>query len=187
MARDTSEQISVPEEYYHQYLERLGDALVGKPSGTVLSALAERREATVEWLVKRTGLRQNVVMKILHELYRAGVVDYRREKEVDTNWYVYYWRVRHESLAEVLLRRRDLIVDKLKLRLEYEKNNMFFVCPKHPEIRLTFDEAYDRNFKCPECGSVLDQFDNSHIIRFLEYKIKQLEALKPVKIVMGDP
>ena len=175
------------EEEYSKYLERLADTLLGPPSGIVIRALAERREATVEWLMKRTGLRQNVIRKVLHELFQIGITDYRREKEAETNWFMYYWRVKHESIAEVMLRRRDKMLKLLKLRLDYEKNNMFFVCPDHPEYRLTFDEAYDYSFKCPECGKVLEQEDNKYLIEYLEYLITRLKEIKPERVIIGDP
>ncbi len=173
---------------FRSYISKLARTFVGPVAEPIVIALSERRETTEEWLIKRTGLKLSVIRKVLYELFDVGIVRYRREKEPDTGWFTYYWSLDYENLANVVLRRKKLVLEKLKARLEYEKQNMFFACPNHPEKRYTFDEAYDHSFKCPECDSVLENQDNSMIIRFIEDLMKKIESeSQPTTISIDDP
>jgi len=171
---------------FEVYISKLARTFVGPVAEPVVLALSERRETTEEWLIKRTGLKLSVIRKVLYELFDVGIVKYRREKEPDTGWFTYYWSLDYENLANVILRRKKLVLDKLKTRLEYEKQNMFFTCPNHPEKRYTFDEAYDRSFKCPECDTVLEAQDNSAIIKFIEDLIDKINKESQLTIISID-
>lgn len=179
---------SIREEDYLNYLIELARVLIGPASELVVSALSERQECTEEWLIKRTGLKLSVIRKILYELFDTGLVRYRRERDPKTGWYMYYWRLDPESIASMILRRKKAVLEKLKMRLEYEKNNTFFACKIHTNQRYTFDEAFERDFKCSECGEVLEQVDNNYIIKFIEHLIKKIENETKIKrVLIGDP
>lgn len=64
-------------------------------------------------------------------------------------------------------------LEKLKTRLEREKNNFFFIC-KNECMRVDFDTASEFSFKCPECGEILEQEDNSKKIKDIENEIGKL-------------
>jgi transcription initiation factor IIE alpha subunit len=63
------------------------------------------------------------------------------------------------------------------------------ICSLHaPIIQRTFDEAYDRSFKCPECDTVLEAQDNSAIIKFIEDLIDKInKESQPTIISIDDP
>ena len=65
-------------------------------------------------------------------------------------------------------------VEKLKERLLREKSGFFFTCNDNC-IRLDFEQANEFEFKCPECGNLLNQQDNSEKIKEIEKEIKTLE------------
>jgi transcription initiation factor TFIIE subunit alpha len=67
-------------------------------------------------------------------------------------------------------------LDKLKQRLDYERDHSFFVCKTDSEIRVTFEEAMESSFKCGKCGNQLDSSENADMITVLESKIEKLEA-----------
>jgi transcription initiation factor TFIIE subunit alpha len=69
---------------------------------------------------------------------------------------------------------------KLRDRLQYEENNYFFICNScsQTNIKYKFDEAFDLNFKCPECGGPLGAQDNEQIKHFLKEKIVVNERSK---------
>jgi len=68
-------------------------------------------------------------------------------------------------------------VNKIKERLlkEVRNHNSFFICPSFC-ARLNFDQATDFEFRCPECGSLLRQQNNSKTIDHLKKKLKELEV-----------
>ncbi len=83
-------------------------------------------------------------------------------------------------MEEILIEKKKLVLRKLRDRLQYEENNYFFVCKKCPQssMKYKFDEAFDLNFKCPECGDPLEAQDNEQIKQFLKEKIVLNEKSK---------
>jgi transcription initiation factor TFIIE subunit alpha len=67
-------------------------------------------------------------------------------------------------------------LDKLKQRLDFERNHSFFICKTDPDVRVTFEEAMESSFKCGKCGNQLDSTDNAELITGVEARIQKLEA-----------
>ncbi len=69
---------------------------------------------------------------------------------------------------------------KLRDRLQYEEDNYFFFCKGcgSSNIKHRFDEAFELNFRCPECGSPLEAQENQKLIEFLKRKIVINQNLK---------
>ena len=63
---------------------------------------------------------------------------------------------------------------RLKERLEREIDGYFFLCDKKC-IRLDLEQATEFGFKCPECGELINQEDNSGKIKDITEEIKLLE------------
>lgn len=144
----------------------------------VIDVLLEKGETTEEEIAKELGVKLNVVRKLLYKLYDARLVDYKRWKDEDTNWYSYTWLPTLEKLPYVVKKKINELIKDLEKKLEFEKNNMFFFCP-NCNVRFTFEEAMDYGFSCPGCGNMLQEFDNSELIKDLEEQIKFLkEELK---------
>ena len=66
-------------------------------------------------------------------------------------------------------------INKFTERLKEEEANRgnIYLCPSAC-VRVNFEKATDFDFKCPECGSILNLQDNSKTIEFLQGKIKEL-------------
>lgn len=157
-------------------LKELIDIVSGDHGHMVISTLMEKGELTDEGLAKVTGLKVNVVRRILYDLYERRLVNYRRSRDDGTGWYIYYWYVEPKRAMEELEIHRKQMLEKLKERLEYERNNIFFRCPNNcPKVPLS--EAMESNFTCPTCGERLEHYDNTPVIKSLEEKIKSLERL----------
>lgn len=118
-------------------------------------------------------LKLNTVRKTLYKLYSEKLAQFRRIRDKATGWFIYYWWHEFDLLDEILLEKKNLIENKLRERLEFEKNNYFFKCNncQIPGVKYNFDESFERNFKCPDCGQPLEAQDNQKIIRFLKEKI----------------
>ncbi len=151
------------------------EALAGREAKEVFSYLLEQgKELTDEEISRNTGIRVNAVRKALYSLSELGLISYRRIRDRNTGWYVYYWRINLENIDSILLTRKKEILKKLKERLEYERGNTFFIC-ENEGIRYTFDEAFEYDFRCPRCGGNLVHVDNNEVIEILEKRIKTLE------------
>lgn len=122
-------------------------------------------------------LKLNTVRKTLYKLYSAKLAQFRRVRDKNTGWFIYYWWHDFEILNEILLEKEQNIIGKLRDRLKYELNNYFFICLKckKPETRFKFEDAVDLNFKCPDCEENLVADENKDIIGFLREKIVLLQ------------
>jgi len=131
-------------------------------------------EMTDDELAKKTGMRVNLVRKILYDLYDNRVVAYRRIRDENSGWYIYYWRIEPERALEFYDSNKRLLLHKLQERLQQERGPMFFTCSDGC-MKLPFDEAAEIDFKCPKCKKQLKPFENSDIVTALE---RQIESLK---------
>ncbi|MCS7131322.1 MAG: transcription factor, partial [Hadesarchaea archaeon] len=87
--------------------------IAGENGYEVAAALA-KGEATDEELAKRTGIRINLVRRILYDLYENRVVSYRRIRDEDSGWYIYYWRMEPERALEFFTNNKRLLLQKLQ-------------------------------------------------------------------------
>ncbi|RLE50526.1 MAG: transcription factor E [Candidatus Methanomethylicota archaeon] len=149
--------------------------IAGDEAVAVVEALASLEEALDEQLVDKTGIKLHNVRKVLYRLFEHNIVSYRRVRDKEAGWFKYYWRLNRTSLAILIKMKKRAVLSKLKERLNYEKEHMFFTCSRGCPLRITFEEATELNFTCPKCGGPLQHQDNSKIIRVLERKISEIE------------
>ncbi len=127
-----------------------------------------------ENLEEITGIRQNEVRKILRTLYELKIATYRRGRHPETGSTRYYWTIDPQAINMFILSLKKKILSKMKKKLEFEESMSFYVCPADG-TRYTFEEAFDYDFTCPKCGSMLVEYDNSKVKEFLKRKIRELE------------
>ncbi|MDO8660709.1 MAG: hypothetical protein Q7K43_02370 [Candidatus Woesearchaeota archaeon] len=130
----------------------------------------------------------NLTRNMLYRLYNASLVSFTRKKDKKKGWYIYYWTFNTKRVQELSIQLRGKNIDRLQERLNREKSSHFFLCPSKC-IRLDFEQATDFEYKCPECGALLDQENNAQKIVQLEQQISGLkesskqEIKKPAKKV----
>jgi transcription initiation factor TFIIE subunit alpha len=129
-------------------------------------------KTTDEEIAEETEIRLNIVRRILYKLYDAGVASYKRSKDPETQWYVYNWRFEEEKIMKIITDQKEKYAQEISQSLEYENQNMFFVCPNG--CRYNFNEASENNFICPECDCKMEFQDNSTII----LELKELKDSK---------
>lgn len=122
-------------------------------------------------------LKLNTVRKTLYKLYGEKLAQFRRIRDKSTGWFIYYWWHEFDLLEEILLDKKKLVEQKLRERLEFEENNYFFVCEECEDsnLKFNFEDAFEMNFRCPNCGGTLTAQENEEIINFLKEKIARLE------------
>lgn len=117
----------------------------------------------------------NKTRNMLYRLYDSNLVSFIRRKDKKKGWYIYYWTFDLKRIKYLLhsLKKKRLV--RLKERLDREKSSQFYACPNKC-IRLDFDQAMNFEFKCPECGQLINQEDNTEKIKTLEKETKELET-----------
>ncbi|MFW9864857.1 MAG: transcription factor [Candidatus Thorarchaeota archaeon] len=125
-------------------------------------------------------LKLNTVRKTLYKLYSEKLAQFRRIRDKSTGWFIYYWWHEFDLIEEILQEKKKIVESKLRERLSFEEENYFFICKscQNSNIKFNFDEAFELNFRCPDCGNALEAQDNSKIIEFLKNKIAMNQNLK---------
>ena len=131
---------------------------------------------TDEEIAEKTGIRLNIVRKILYRLYDAGLASYKRHKDPETQWYSYDWKFEPEEVNKTIKKQINDEIEFLKNILDNEKDNMFFSCPEG-HTRFDFEDASNVGFTCPECGEEVVFEDNADIIKELEKDIKKYQKI----------
>ena len=127
---------------------------------------------TDEKIAEKTGIKLNIVRKILYKLYDLKIANYKRSKNPETQWFTYSWKFDEEELINKIKRDCEEKKSNLNEKLEEERNNIFFVCPLG-HVRYNFDEASDEDFFCP-CGEEVELQDNAPIIEKIESQRQQI-------------
>lgn len=122
--------------------------------------------------LQRIALKE--VRKSLYKLNERSLARYRRVRDKETGYFVYYWSPIFERILDLIVGRRKKSLKKLRQRLDYEQRNLLYVCDEG-HTPVTFSDAFELGFICNTCGEELSQKDNAKTIQFLEHKIKLLE------------
>jgi transcription initiation factor TFIIE subunit alpha len=151
--------------------------LVGEDVIPLVKFLRNRKNISEFKIAEKINVEVNQTRNMLYRLHDHNLVTYHRKKDRVKGWYISYWTFNAKRLKQLvgLLKKQKLSQLKEKLQKEEQNQNSFFICPNIC-VRLDFDQAADFEFKCPECGSLLAQQDNTKTIDNLKEKIKVLEA-----------
>ncbi len=116
----------------------------------------------------------NKTRNMLYRLYNANLVSFIRKKDKKKGWYIHYWTFNIDRINYLIGDIKKKKVERLKERLDRERNTHFYGC-KNKCIRLEFDQCLDFNFKCPECGLLLNPENNVQKVQDIEKEIVLLQ------------
>ena len=87
---------------------------------------------------------------------------------------MYYWSLNEAKLSLVLIERRKRTLHQLREKLMSADNENIFACDDGC-VRLPFEQAFEHEFSCPDCGERLDMVDNSFVAEEISTYIDHLE------------
>ena len=141
----------------------------------VARSLLKAQNATDEEIASSTGLRINMVRKVLYDLFGKALITGVRVKDERKGWFVYRWRSRRDEVENFIENQKKKISERLQQRLDYENSSQFYHCGNDDCSRLTFENALDVFFKCPSCGNVLNLKKND---REKKAFVKQIDKIR---------
>jgi len=115
----------------------------------------------------------NQTRNLLYALHKSNLVYSIRKKDKIKGWYIYYWSFDGQRVFELYKKINERRVQHTKSLIEREDGNCFFACPNHC-IRLDFEQVMNFNFKCPECGSLMEREDNTKKVESLKKDLLEL-------------
>jgi transcription initiation factor TFIIE subunit alpha len=151
--------------------------LVGDEGMNIVEKMLEKvpeKEVTDEKIAELSGINLNLVRKTLYILYENHLALYRRERDKDSGWLTYLWKLDLGNAENMLKNETRKLIKKLERRLEFE-NNEFFACSDEPPHRILFDYAVDANFSCPVDGTPMSYYDNGMEKQALQERIDKLK------------
>jgi len=149
-----------------------------------LIKILKEREYTSEYvLADKIGKDINTTRGLLYQLDQGNLVTITKQKDKVKGWYIYYWKFLDENTLQFLYNKLKSEKEKYEERVQEEENNTFFSCPNKC-VRLTFDEATNYEFRCPECGELLVEEDNKDLIKKLKERIKSVD--EKIKMVLSE-
>ena len=119
----------------------------------------------------------HMVRNLLYLLLDFNLVSFIRKKDRIKGWYICYWDFNESSIPHLEEKLRNETIAKIKERLSNEDGGFFYMC-RSAHTRQNFETAFENNFKCPECGELMNQVDNSRTIDFLKSRLAELEAIE---------
>lgn len=155
-------------------MEEVIQEVAGEDVLPLVNVLKNRKNVSEFKLAEDIKQEINTTRNMLYRLYDANLVSFTRKKDKKKGWYIYYWTFNDKNINHLFKQIRNKKLIKLKERLEREKNNHFFSC-ENKCMRLDFEQASEFEFKCPECGSLMNEEDNAKNIAEIEKEIKELE------------
>jgi transcription initiation factor TFIIE subunit alpha len=150
--------------------------VVGEDVVPLVVYLQDRKNISEFKIAETINMEVNATRNMLYRLHNLNLVTYTRKKDRVKGWYISYWTFNKRRVKDLMKDTKKEEISKLKERLEKEETNMnsYFMCPNLC-TRLDFEQATDFEYKCPECGQLLKQQDNTKTIAHIKDKIKQLE------------
>jgi len=155
-------------------LLKVAEALGEEDAVKLIDVLKNSEEITDDEIATKTGIRLNSVRKILYKLYDHSLVSLRRTRDPKTGWFIFHWRLQPDQLEGFILSQKRRVLEKLDIRLQYEKNHDFYYCSTPGCKRIPFEEAVEIVFHCPTCGKPLMHYDNGKILESLTKKVEIL-------------
>ncbi len=129
------------------------------------------------------------VRKVLYRLNENAIATFRKEIRDEYQYPVYSWKLNLKDALRKYIdeRRRDL--EEVEKMLSNDLNHPVFHCGNEECPRLTFEEAMECEFRCPNCGEMLHEVDVSkeraHLKRVAEEIKTEIEMLERLREKLG--
>jgi len=150
------------------------EEVVGYDALDLVRSIKSKKNISEFKIAEQLRLPINQTRNVLYRLYHANLVTFTRKKDKKKGWYIYYWTFNAKHVKHLVGKLKVQKLNRLRERIKRENEGQFFVCG-NACIRLDFEQAADFEFKCPECGQLMEQEDNKKQIQLLEKEIKLLE------------
>lgn len=160
---------------YDDPFVRISAMIGGDEYLKVARSLLKSEEATDEEIASSTGLRINMVRKVLYGLFGKSLITGIRVKDERKGWFVYRWRTRRDEVETFIEGQKKKIAERLQQRLDFENSTQFYHCGNGDCPRVTFEDALEDMFKCASCGGVMNLKKND---RMKKAFAKQIEFMR---------
>ena len=159
---------------YEDPFVKISSMIGGDEYLKVARSLLKSQDATDEEIASSTGLRINMVRKVLYDLFGKALITGIRVKDERKGWFVYRWRSRRDEVENFIENQKKKIVERLEQRLDYENSSEFWHCGNEDCSQIKTEDALELFYKCPSCGENLDIKHNDKVKKGFQKKIDEI-------------
>ncbi len=157
-----------------QELDTIIKEVIGNDAVALVQYIRNKLSISEFTIAEVLNLNVNQVRNILYRLNNYGLVSFTRKKDKKKGWYIYYWVFSIDKAKELLLNVKHKQLESLKAQLSKLEKEHYFLCPNSCQT-LTFEHALEHQFKCTECGLLLQHSDTEKESKKIKEQITQLE------------
>ena len=155
-------------------IEDVVTELVGADALPIVFYLRGKTKISEFIVAEELDLEIHRARNLLYQLLEHNIVSFMRKKDKIKGWYICYWDFNEPMIPHLTVKIRKEKITKLQERLNKEDGGQFYMC-RNACARMNFENSIEFEFKCPECGEIMNLQDNARTIEFLKQRIKELE------------
>ena len=151
--------------------------VAGAPGLKVVTNI-EGGGSTDETIEKASGLKLAAIRSILNQLNYHGIVEYTREKNMQSGWFTYTWKVNKSRALQNFLSKKKAECEQMRKQMNVEggEGATVYECPKGCG-QFFFAIAMDNGFACNKCKAKLKFSEGDTTLSQLETRISSLETI----------
>ena len=155
-------------------IEDVVKELVNEEAIPIVLYLIGRTKVSEFVIAQELDLEIHKARNLLYKLLEHNILYFHRKKDKVKGWYICYWDFNEKIIPFQLEKIKTQKLQKLKERLERESSSTFYMC-KNACTRMDFEKSMEFNFKCPECGELMDEQNNVRTLEFLKERMAELD------------
>lgn len=161
-------------------MESVINELVGEDALSLVNVLKGEKNLSEFKISAKIKIPVDTIRNQLYRLYNYNLVSFIRKKDKKKGWYIYYWTLNTSRIKYLVTDLKKRRLEKLNAMLKREQDSHFFSC-KNNCIRVDFEQATNFEYKCPECGELLQQEDNVKNMEKIRNEISELKKDLEIK------
>ncbi|RDD52201.1 hypothetical protein BA065_02945 [Nanoarchaeota archaeon NZ13-N] len=145
----------------------------------IIESIVSNNEISEKSIKKSIKVKENEIRKILYKLEELGIVAPIGAFTLKEGKLDFKWKVKITDIKKVY----EIIINKEIAEIDTELENMpdtIYYCLECG-ISYDTDSAYENNFQCKECGSILVEKENYKKLQLKELKEKLIDILNSIK------
>ncbi|MBU2523170.1 MAG: hypothetical protein KKE23_02675 [Nanoarchaeota archaeon] len=158
-----------------ELLKELVSKISGKNTEVIVDIISGGKPVNEFKIAERLKLTINQTRNILYKLLAQGMVYSIRKKDVKKGWYIYSWSINYQKSMEKLTEMKKKEINQYEHVLQSRQSKRFYVCPSEC-IEVSDENAMLHDFKCQECGQLLQFKSFEQEIQDLKSKIDLARA-----------
>ena len=112
-----------------------------------------------EQIAQKSGIRASDVRVVLNKLHSYGLATYLRNRDKNSGWYSYVWKLNNEHAQGLKGRLKEEETSALTPEIPMGDGE-YYSCNACGERKFDFERASNLLFKCDQCGQDLRFFEN---------------------------